>query len=145
MRKAREGAASGEDLLSGTPEGIPSADYRPLPLQRPANSPPGLGLRHLIPLVPFLSLLPSLISFFFRFFLSRGEGGAPRTTCLLEKSARLPRALINLHSARGERGERGDSSRVTTRVTRINVADLNAGAVNLVNSCNACRGANGTF
>lgn len=65
-------------------------------------------------------------------------------TRLLEKSARLPRALINLHSARREQRRR-DTSRVTTRVTRINVSAIECRAVNLVNSCNVRRGANGAF
>lgn len=60
MRKGEGGAASGEDLLSGAPEGTRAqGTYRTPPLRRPANSPPGPGLRHLIPLLPFLSLLPS--------------------------------------------------------------------------------------
>lgn len=91
MRKAREGAASGEDLLSGSPEGIPSADYRPLPLQRPANSPPGPGLRHLIPLVPFLSLLPShLLLLLFLSISRRRRHAAPRAYLKNQRGYRGP-------------------------------------------------------
>jgi len=137
VRKARE--ASGEDLLSGAPEGT-RVHYRTPPLQRPANSPSDFATSFFFFHFFHLSLL---VSFFrLHFFLEAREA---RTTCLLEKSARLPRALINLHSARGVRKEEGggDSSWVTTCVTRINVVECGMLSVKPVNSSNAC--ANGFF
>lgn len=76
VRKVREAQPLGK-ICYLEPKRVPECnrDYRTPPLQRPANSPPGSGLRHLILLLPFLSPLSFLIFFSFCFFLPRGEGG----------------------------------------------------------------------
>lgn len=102
------GAASGEDLLSGPTERtqVQGPSLRTPPLQRPANSPRASTLPP-----SSSSFYSSFLFFFFLFFFYFClylEAREARTTCLLEKSARLPRALINLHSAQSERAEGGD-------------------------------------
>lgn len=84
---------------------------------------------HFFHLSPFSSPSPSA-----SFYLEAREA---RTTCLLEKSARLPRALINLHSARGERrGGEGIPHGLLPVLLGL-MLPIECGAVNLVNSCNS--------
>lgn len=125
MRKGEGDATSGVDLLSGAPEGtrVPGTiahrlfNARRIHLQGPDFA----TLFFFFHFFHFSLFSSPSSSFVLSFYLEAREA---RTTCLLEKSARLPRALINLHSVHGEqKGEGGNSSRVTTRVTRINVAN----------------------
>lgn len=127
--KGEGGAASGEDLLSETQkeERESSGDHLLALLQRPVNSPraptspPSASSSSFFPFTSSFSCSSSSSSSFHL------EAREARTTCLLEKSAPLPRALINLHSARSVEKKKGGRDRiplqVPTRVTPINVAD----------------------
>lgn len=127
--KGEGGTASGEDLLSETQKEERERERAAGTISwRFFNARLihlGPRLRHL--LLPVLSFSPSASSFSCSssFYL---EARKARTTCLLEKSAPLPRALINLHSAKSEeqgvrRGRNRIPRQVPTRVTPINVAD----------------------
>lgn len=112
-------------------------------LQRPVNSPraptspPSASSSSFFP--PFTSFSCSSSSSFYL------EAREARTTCLLEKSAPLPRALINLHSAKSEerrgKGGIGFLCGFLPVLLRL-MLPIKCRAVNLINSRNARRGAN---
>lgn len=138
--KGEGDAASGEDLLSGAPEEHRGLSHAASSIRSAKFTSGAPDFATLLLFFHFFRLsLPTTFSAV-SFYLGAKEA---RTTRLLEKSARLPRALINLHSARG--GRKGGTGDPSLPVLLGLMLPIECGAVNLVNGRNARRGANGAF